>query len=187
MADDNRVNLLRQALQLFAARGYDAVGVQEIAAAADVTKPTLYHYFGSKRGLLDALLESTFLALLVPLEEAAAFHGDLPLNLERVTGVYFAFARQHPLFYRMQLSMQHAPPDSDSYRAVLGSVQVQQVLLETLFRQALPHMKGRHQRYAITLLGMVNTYVLLWLNGAADLDNELRRQAVHQYMHGIYS
>jgi TetR/AcrR family transcriptional regulator len=53
---DNRSALLTHALQLFAARGYDAVGVQEIVEAAGITKPTLYHYFGSKRGLLDTLL-----------------------------------------------------------------------------------------------------------------------------------
>ena len=31
---DNRTNLLNTALQLFAARGYDAVGIQEIVEAA---------------------------------------------------------------------------------------------------------------------------------------------------------
>src|SRR5215211_7966667 len=52
----NRALILDRALGLFAARGYDAVGVQEIVEAAGVTKPTLYHYFGSKRGLLEALV-----------------------------------------------------------------------------------------------------------------------------------
>ena len=42
---DNRARLLDCAQDLFAARGYDAVGVQEIVEAAGVTKPTLYHYF----------------------------------------------------------------------------------------------------------------------------------------------
>ena len=61
---DNRTNLLDCALNLFAARGYDAVGVQEIVEAAGVTKPTLYHYFVNKRGLLDVLLQSGFERLL---------------------------------------------------------------------------------------------------------------------------
>ena len=56
MAAENREMILQKALELFAGRGYDAVGVQEICAAAGITKPTLYHYFGSKRGLLDALI-----------------------------------------------------------------------------------------------------------------------------------
>lgn len=53
---DNREKILNCALELFHARGYDAVGVQEIAETAGVTKPTLYYYFGNKRGLLEALL-----------------------------------------------------------------------------------------------------------------------------------
>ena len=49
---DNRELLLNTALELFHAKGYDAVGVQEIVEKAGVTKPTLYYYFGSKLGLL---------------------------------------------------------------------------------------------------------------------------------------
>ena len=49
---DNRELILNAALDLFYARGYDAVGVQEIVDRAGVTKPTLYYYFGSKLGLL---------------------------------------------------------------------------------------------------------------------------------------
>ncbi|HIZ64719.1 MAG TPA: TetR family transcriptional regulator, partial [Candidatus Blautia pullicola] len=44
---DNRELILNAALDLFYARGYDAVGVQEIVDRAGVTKPTLYYYFGS--------------------------------------------------------------------------------------------------------------------------------------------
>jgi len=40
---DPRRRLLNNALKLFAARGWDAVGVQEIVDASGVTKPTLYH------------------------------------------------------------------------------------------------------------------------------------------------
>ena len=53
---DNRELLLDAALDLFYAKGYDAVGVQEIVDRAGVTKPTLYYYFGSKIGLLQNLL-----------------------------------------------------------------------------------------------------------------------------------
>jgi len=54
---DNRQRLIDCALYLFSQRGYDAVAVREIVEAAGVTKPTLYHYFNSKRGLLEAVLK----------------------------------------------------------------------------------------------------------------------------------
>ena len=48
-------------------------------------------------------------------------------------------------------------------------------------------MRGRHKAYAATFLGMINTYIGLWLNGYATLDDQLVYQAVHQFQHGIYS
>ena len=54
---DNRELIVQSALELFYARGYDAVGVQEIVDKAGISKPTLYYYFGSKLGLLKVLLE----------------------------------------------------------------------------------------------------------------------------------
>ncbi|HEY5833774.1 TetR/AcrR family transcriptional regulator [Streptomyces sp.] len=44
--------LLAEATRLFAEHGYDRTSVQEIVAAAGVTKGALYHYFGSKDDLL---------------------------------------------------------------------------------------------------------------------------------------
>ncbi len=41
---DNKEVLLQVALDLFHAKGYDAVGIQEIVDKAGVTKPTLYYY-----------------------------------------------------------------------------------------------------------------------------------------------
>ncbi|MCY9784536.1 TetR/AcrR family transcriptional regulator [Nocardiopsis sp. EMB25] len=44
--------LLGVATRLFAERGFEGTSVQEIVAAAGVTKGAMYHYFGSKDDLL---------------------------------------------------------------------------------------------------------------------------------------
>jgi AcrR family transcriptional regulator len=49
--------ILTAAAELFYTRGIHAVGVEAIAAAAGVTKKTLYDRFGSKEGLVAAYLE----------------------------------------------------------------------------------------------------------------------------------
>jgi TetR/AcrR family transcriptional regulator len=190
MVYDNRANILTQALELFAERGYDAVGVQEIAAAAGVTKPTLYHYFGSKAGLLEILLSSHFDLFIECVRSAALYRGDLPLTLTNVAQACFTFARQDPAFYRFQLSMNFAPPESDPAKVMRQFNENQYELIEHIFIQATNdhgNMRGRHQRYAVTFRGIIDTYIGLFLNGYIHLNDEVMVQAVHQFMHGIYS
>ena len=57
--EDTRRRILDQALELFAARGYDAVSVGEIAEAAGIKAPSLYNHFPSKQAIFDALVAST--------------------------------------------------------------------------------------------------------------------------------
>jgi AcrR family transcriptional regulator len=188
--ENNRSKLLVRALDLFSARGYDAVGVQEVADAAGLKKPTLYHYFGSKSGLLKTLLDAHFEELFQSLEKAADYQGDVKTTLTSVCAAYFDFAQENRSFYRMQLAMWFSPPDSDSFRAVAVINERQQQILEALFiKMAKDHgnIRGRHQAYAATLLGMINTYIALGLNDYALLDSELVYKAVHQFMHGIFS
>lgn len=187
---DNRANILNCALQLFASKGYDGVGVQEIVDAAGVTKPTLYHYFGSKGGLLEALLADYFDPFLISLEEAAVYRRDLPLTLNLLASSYFQFAEEKRMYYRMILSMWFAPVESVAYEAVSRLNDKQQELLEGVFMQAsrdYGYMKGRQRAYAATFLGMIHSYIGLALNGYVRLDDELVVRAVHQFMYGIFS
>ena len=86
---DNRQLIMEKALELFCARGYDAVGVQEIAEQSGITKPTLYYYFGSKQGLMETILEENSRILEEMLEKAVEEPGDVPQVLYRaVLSVY---------------------------------------------------------------------------------------------------
>jgi TetR/AcrR family transcriptional regulator len=81
---NNRENISRQALELFSKKGYDAVGVQEIIDAAGIAKPTLYHYFGSKEGLLKTVLKEYFDKLYPAVETAAVYNGDIKNTLQKI-------------------------------------------------------------------------------------------------------
>src|SRR5919112_1508946 len=71
--DDRMEQTLGAAHELFAARGYAAVTMDEVAAAVGVTKPLLYNYFGNKERLYIACMERAGDALVATVRAFFAF------------------------------------------------------------------------------------------------------------------
>lgn len=79
----------------FARNGYHDASMDEIAARADVSKPMVYAYFGSKEHLYLAYIERTGRQLLDRLERAASAE-DPPLERLRARITEFlAFVDEH--------------------------------------------------------------------------------------------
>ena len=187
---DSRSALLRAALLLFASRGYEGVGVQEIASATGVTKPTLYHFFGSKQGLLEALFAEYAAQLDGGIAEAARYEGDLQHTLDRVATTYIDFASREPESYRLDLALYFAPRQSPARAVAAQHYARRQTLLEDVFTAAVTehgNLRGRQRRYAVSLVGVLNSYIALQLDGEIIITDRLRHDIVHQFSHGIYS
>jgi TetR/AcrR family transcriptional regulator len=187
---DSREGLARAALTLFSSRGYDSVGVQEVASAANVSKPTLYHFFGSKHGILEQLFAEHATVLDGAVKEATHYEHDLPLTLNRIVSAYVDFSTQRPHFYRLELGLYFAPPESKAHALAAKHYAVRHASLAAMF-QAATHdhgnFRGRHPRYAVSLVGMINSYVALQLQGRHVITDRVREEIVHQFSHGIYS
>ena len=54
---NTKERILEESLKLFSNFGYNAVGVEMIAAAVKVTPPSLYKHFKGKREILDTIIE----------------------------------------------------------------------------------------------------------------------------------
>lgn len=76
----NKEKLVATATELFASKGYQATSVRDIASAMNMTVSNIYHYFGSKEGLLQAILKHYSQIILDQLHEVES--RDLP-PLER--------------------------------------------------------------------------------------------------------
>ena len=79
-AEATRQRILEAGLRLFAARGYSASSIGQIALEAGVSTETIYASVGSKRGIIDALLAQVD-TMRIPdkAREAAAARGGGPL------------------------------------------------------------------------------------------------------------
>ncbi|WP_344143958.1 TetR/AcrR family transcriptional regulator [Streptomonospora halophila] len=75
--------LLAVATRLFAEKGFDRTSVQEIVAAADVTKGAMYHYFDSKDDLLTEIYARVLRLQMSRLTEIARQEGPVAERVER--------------------------------------------------------------------------------------------------------
>lgn len=57
MVEETRAKLIRAARSAFAEKGYSAASMDDLTAAAGLTRGALYHNFGDKRGLLAAVVD----------------------------------------------------------------------------------------------------------------------------------
>jgi TetR/AcrR family transcriptional regulator len=104
--------ILQKALELFSTKGYEATSVREICEASGLTKPTLYHFYGSKEGLYHALIDGALDAFRTSVAEILAQPGPTPERLRRVARSYFEYAESHQQLMRFIFSLVHNPSSS---------------------------------------------------------------------------
>lgn len=92
-----RESLLDAAFEALARRPWAAVRMVDVAAAAGVSRQTLYNEFGSKEGLARALVRREADAYLGGVERALAVHGDIRERLTATAEWTASAARENPL------------------------------------------------------------------------------------------
>lgn len=115
---------------LFAERGYAATRLDDIAAAAGVTKQLLYQHFSSKKELHMALLLQHRDALLGRLAEGMAKPGPLDERIPRVTDDWFAYVEENPYASAMLFRDTTGDPELQAfYRELQASARLANVAL----------------------------------------------------------
>ncbi|WP_353532836.1 TetR/AcrR family transcriptional regulator [Cognatishimia sp. WU-CL00825] len=69
---ERRASILDKALELFAERGFFGTEMEDIRLACGISRGGLYHHFGSKRAVLDAIVETEVAQLVEVLDDADA-------------------------------------------------------------------------------------------------------------------
>ncbi|HBD95821.1 MAG: hypothetical protein A2015_01865 [Spirochaetes bacterium GWF1_31_7] len=187
---DNKELILQKAIELFSQKGYNGTGIQEIADASGVGKPTLYYYYKSKEGLLNGIFEVYFDDFLKQLSNAAFYNRDITNTLTILTKTLLFYASNNKLFYKMMLSMSFEAEETAAYKAITPYLEKLIQILENIFISAVEehgNMRGRSIHLALSFFGMINTYNTLILRSKISIDDDLIYKIVHQFMHGIFS
>ena len=100
-AEQRRRQLLDVACDVFATSGFSATAMDDIAAAAGVTKPVLYQHFPSKRALFVELLADVGRQLLDELTEATSRANTGRERVEVGFSAYFRFVTNNRAAFRL--------------------------------------------------------------------------------------
>ena len=96
-----RAQLLAAAQDVFAANGYHAAAMDEIAERAGVSKPVLYQHFPGKLELYMALLDTHVDELIRRVTEAMESTTDNKLRVRAAVGAYFDFVDGESQAFRL--------------------------------------------------------------------------------------
>ena len=97
---DTRTRLLDAAAERIASAPGEEISLRAICDAAGVKMPTLYHFFGNKEGLLDAVIERGF-DLYMARKTAAEPSGDPIQDIRDGWDAHVAFGIENPGFYTL--------------------------------------------------------------------------------------
>lgn len=179
-------------LRLFVEEGFENTGVARIVSEAGVTKPTLYHHFGNKDGVLEAILDAYGNRLIQLFDTQLIYDQDVNESLYRLTRAYMGFVKNHQAFFMLYKQLYQSPLGSDSFRMVEPFYESVVAKVEAFFRQVASHhtnLSGKEAWMAYSLLGLLDTY--LYHHGRShaltDLEEGLSDQVAKQFLYGVFS
>jgi AcrR family transcriptional regulator len=119
-SEATRRQLVTAARALFGARGYAAVGTEEIVRAAGVTRGALYHQFRDKAGLFAAVAEAAEAEIAERIAAGAAEAGADPVEALRAGARLFLDACAEPEVERIILLDAPAVLGWEAWRDLAG-------------------------------------------------------------------
>lgn len=119
-----RERILAAAIGLVDATGVEGASIRDVCAAAGVTPPTVYHHFGDKKGLLDAVVAAGFERYLNEKRDRAP-SADPVEDLRRGWNGHVEFGLRNPALYGLMYggarTIQH-PAAAEGERILRGIV-----------------------------------------------------------------
>ncbi|BCL20028.1 TetR family transcriptional regulator [Streptomyces tuirus] len=175
--EERRQQLIGVALELFSRRSPDEVSIDEIASAAGISRPLVYHYFPGKLSLYEAALQRASDDLAARFVEP--HEGPLGARLLRVMRRYFDFVDEHgPGFSAL---MRGGPAvGSSTTNALVDSVR-QAAYVQILSHLGVTDPPARLELVVRSWISLAESTALIWLDGRRIPREELEPQLVNDF------
>lgn len=182
-----REQLITVGRRLFAAKGYEAVSVEEIAAAAKVSKPIVYEHFGGKEGLYAVIVDREMQKLTTTLIDALSAGDTHPRQIvERTALALLTYIEENSEGFNVLVRDSPTTDPAGSFSSLLGdvSLRVEEILTKAFKQHKLP-AKGVPY-YAQMLVGMTVFTGQYWAANQKKISKEqLAAHIVNLAWHGL--
>ena len=171
---------------MFAAKGFEAVSVEEIAASAKVSKPIVYEHFGGKEGLYAVVVDREMSALMNVLIDALSDTQAHPRQIvERAALALLTYIEENSEGFQVLVRDSPSTDPAGSFSSLLGdiSLRVEDLLTEAFKRQKLS-AKGVPY-YAQMLVGMTVFTGQYWAARPKVNKEQLAAYIVDLAWHGL--
>ncbi len=181
-----RERLLTSALGLFTVKGYAATTVREIVAAAGVSKPALYYYFGNKEGIYLEMMKEAFARLDELL--AASLEEDETASRK----ILRLFDRAYRLFMeniktaRVMYAIYYGPPQGAPFFDFEAYHFKFQETIQRLVREGIrkgEFRKGSPEDMALAVIGALNVALEIHLGHP---DQQLGNEGLARVLNTIF-
>jgi len=157
--------LLEAAAELFAARGYHAVGIDDIGAAAGITGPGVYRHFPGKQVLLEHLCDRAMTRMLEGARSTPAEQPDAAAALPALVDLHVRFAVGERALLGVWAREQRALSDD-----VRRSLRSRQRAYELVWREVLAPLR---EDLSADEVQVTVTSTLALLNSTALVDTKV--------------
>ena len=99
--EERRRQILDAAVRAFAQRGYHGCRVSDVAREAGVAYGLVYHYYGSKEALLEAIFKETWGAMLATISSVEQLDDPARDRVRKVTEIVLRTWRRDPDLVRV--------------------------------------------------------------------------------------
>ena len=159
-----RAQLIVVARSMFALRGLDGATIEDIAAAAGVSKPVVYEHFGSKEALYTEVVDGEFDRVLEVITDALSADAGPRVLIERAAYALLDYIENHTDGFR--ILVRDAPPSQPegTFATLLSRItgHVEHILSKEFANRGLSAEVGG--MYAQMLVGMVAMTGQWWLD-----------------------
>ena len=172
---ERRRQLLDEALEIFAARGFHATSMNDVAEAAGVTKPVLYQHVASKRSLYLELLHDVGGQLQAAILDATGAAVGPRQQVEAGFAAYFRHVQEHRSAFTL-LFGSGARLDDEFTEAVRS---VEAAIAQAVAALIDADVDDLHRRIlAYGVVGLAESTSRHWIADDLDLDPDLLARQV---------